>query len=491
MAINSRQIQNQAQQQTLTLSPQQILAVKLLELPTVELEERVHAELLDNPALEEGKEPAEEPDGETDYNTDEDGEPITDSADDLALGDYRTEDDIPDYKLRENNRSADERAEEIPFSDTVSFYETLKEQLDMQDLTPKEKQLGEYLIGSLDDDGLLRKSLDTLTDELAIYQGISTTPDELERVLSVIQEFDPAGIGARSLQECLLLQIGRKEDSPLKQTELDIIGKCCDDFTRKNKDKILQKLGITDEEYQQAVAELTKLNPRPGSSLGEAIGKNLQQIVPDFTVETDDDGTLSLSLNSRNVPELRLSRTFTELLDEHTRNRANQSRESRDALLFLKQKVDAAQGFINAVKQRQQTLMSTMQAIIDLQRPFFEEGDESLLRPMILKDVAERARLDISTVSRVSNSKYVQTDFGVFPLKFFFSDGYTTESGEELSVREIKRILKEFVDHENKEQPYTDDELADLLKEKGYPIARRTVAKYRQQLGIPVARMRR
>ena len=491
MAINSRQIQNQAQQQTLTLSPQQILAVKLLELPTVELEERVHAELLDNPALEEGKEPAEEPDGETDYNTDEDGEPITDSADDLALGDYRTEDDIPDYKLRENNRSADERAEEIPFSDTVSFYETLKEQLDMQDLTPKEKQLGEYLIGSLDDDGLLRKSLDTLTDELAIYQGISTTPNELERVLSVIQEFDPAGIGARSLQECLLLQIGRKEDSPLKQTELDIIGKCCDDFTRKNKDKILQKLGITDEEYQQAVAELTKLNPRPGSSLGEAIGKNLQQIVPDFTVETDDDGTLSLSLNSRNVPELRLSRTFTELLDEHTRNRANQSRESRDALLFLKQKVDAAQGFINAVKQRQQTLMSTMQAIIDLQRPFFEEGDESLLRPMILKDVAERARLDISTVSRVSNSKYVQTDFGVFPLKFFFSDGYTTESGEELSVREIKRILKEFVDHENKEQPYTDDELADLLKEKGYPIARRTVAKYRQQLSIPVARMRR
>ena len=491
MAINSRQIQNQAQQQTLTLSPQQILAVKLLELPTVELEERVHAELLDNPALEEGKEPAEEPDGETDYNTDEDGEPITDSADDLALGDYRTEDDIPDYKLRENNRSADERAEEIPFSDTVSFYETLKEQLDMQDLTPKEKQLGEYLIGSLDDDGLLRKSLDTLTDELDIYPGISTTPNELERAPPVIQAHEPAGIGARSLQECLLLQIGRKEDSPLKQTELDIIGKCCDDFTRKNKDKILQKLGITDEEYQQAVAELTKLNPRPGSSLGEAIGKNLQQIVPDFTVETDDDGTLSLSLNSRNVPELRLSRTFTELLDEHTRNRANQSRESRDALLFLKQKVDAAQGFINAVKQRQQTLMSTMQAIIDLQRPFFEEGDESLLRPMILKDVAERARLDISTVSRVSNSKYVQTDFGVFPLKFFFSDGYTTESGEELSVREIRRILKEFVDHENKEQPYTDDELADLLKEKGYPIARRTVAKYRQQLGIPVARMRR
>lgn len=493
MAINSRQVQTQAQQQVQTLSPQQILAVKLLELPTVELEERVRAELLDNPALDEGKEPSEETDNDADYNnnTDENGDPFTDSADDLALGDYRTEDDIPDYKLREHNRSADDQPEEIPFSDSVSFYETLKEQLDMQDLTPHEKQLGEYLIGSLDDDGLLRKSIDSLVDELAIYQGISTTPGELERVLSVIQEFDPAGIGARNLQECLLLQIGRKEDSPLKQLELDIIGKCCDDFTRKNKEKILLKLGITEEQYQEAVGELTKLNPRPGSSLGEAIGKNLQQIVPDFLVETEDDGTITLSLNNRNVPELRLSREFTEMLDEHTRNKANQSKESRDALMFLKQKVDAAQGFINAVKQRQQTLMNTMQAIIDLQRPFFQEGDESLLRPMILKDVAERAGLDISTVSRVSSSKYVQTNYGIFPLKFFFSDGYTTESGEELSVREIKRILKECVDNENKEQPYTDDELADLLKEKGYPIARRTVAKYRQQLNIPVARLRR
>lgn len=493
MAINSRQVQTQAQQQVQTLSPQQILAVKLLELPTVELEERVRAELLDNPALDEGKEPSEETDNDADYNnnTDENGDPFTDSADDLALGDYRTEDDIPDYKLREHNRSADDQPEEIPFSDSVSFYETLKEQLDMQDLTPHEKQLGEYLIGSLDDDGLLRKSIDSLVDELAIYQGISTTPEELERVLSVIQEFDPAGIGARNLQECLLLQIGRKEDSPLKQLELDIIGKCCDDFTRKNKEKILLKLGITEEQYQEAVGELTKLNPRPGSSLGEAIGKNLQQIVPDFLVETEDDGTITLSLNNRNVPELRLSREFTEMLDEHTRNKANQSKESRDALMFLKQKVDAAQGFINAVKQRQQTLMNTMQAIIDLQRPFFQEGDESLLRPMILKDVAERAGLDISTVSRVSSSKYVQTNYSIFPLKFFFSDGYTTESGEELSVREIKRILKECVDNENKEQPYTDDELADLLKEKGYPIARRTVAKYRQQLNIPVARLRR
>lgn len=490
MAINSRQVQTQNQQQVQTLSPQQILVVKLLELPTVELEERIHSELLDNPALEEGKEPSEDTEHDDRYDEESD-EDHSDYDEDLSLGDYRTEDDIPDYKLQENNRSQNDKPEEIPFSDSISFYETLKEQLDMQDLTPEEKRLGEYLIGSLDDDGLLRKNMDTLIDELAIYQGISTNAQQLEHILSVIQDFDPAGIGARDLQECLLLQIRRKEDSPLKQIEYDIINKCCEEFTKKNKEKMLQKLNITEEQYNAAVADLVKLNPRPGSSMGEVIGKNFQQIVPDFIVETEEDGSISLSLNNRNVPELRLSREFTEMLDEHTRNKSNQSKESKDALMFLKQKVDAAQGFINAVKQRQQTLLSTMQAIIDLQRPFFLEGDESLLRPMILKDVAERARLDISTVSRVSNSKYVQTNYGVYSLKFFFSDGYTTETGEELSVREIKRILKECVDNESKEKPYTDDELADILKSKGYPIARRTVAKYRQQLNIPVARLRR
>lgn len=490
MVQGSRQVQTQAQQQVQTLSPQQILAVRLLELPTMELEERIHAELLDNPALEESKE-APDNDTENDYNVDENGDPNPESSEDLSLGDYRTEDDIPDYKLQENNRSKGEIAEEIPFSDTTSFYETLKEQLSMQDLDAHQKELAEYIIGSLDDDGLLRKSNDTLIDELTIYHGISTTPEELEHIINIIQDFDPAGIGARSLQECLLLQIKRKENSPLKQIEYDIIDKYCDDFTRKNKEKIIQRLGISEEQYDAAVAELVKLNPRPGSSLGEAIGKNFQQIIPDFIVETEDDGTILLSLNNHNIPELRLSREFTEMLDEHTRNKNNQSKESKDAMLFLKQKVDAAQGFINAVKQRQQTLMSTMQAIIDLQRPFFQEGDESLLKPMILKDVAERAKLDISTVSRVSNSKYVQTNFGIYALKFFFSDGYTTEDGEELSIREIKRILKELVNGEDKNKPYTDDELADCLKEKGYPIARRTVAKYRQQLNIPIARLRR
>ena len=407
------------------------------------------------------------------------------------MGDYRTEDDIPDYKLQEHNRSKGEVAEEIPFSDSVSFYEMLLEQLQMQQLSEEEKTMAEYLIGSLDDDGLLRKGIQTLIDELAIYRGIYTDEEKVEEVLSVIQEFDPAGIGARSLQECLLLQLKRKPDSPLKKIEQEIIEKYCDDFTRKNKEKIIQRMEISAEEYDEAINELTKLNPRPGSSLGDIIDKNFQQIIPDFLVETEEDGSIILTLNNGNVPELRLSREFNELLEEHTTNKANQSKESKDAFLFLKQKVDAAQGFINAIKQRQHTLITTMQAIIDLQRPFFLEGDETLLKPMILKDIADKAKLDISTVSRVSNSKYVQTNYGIFPLRFFFSDGFTTEEGEELSIREIKQLLKEAIEHENKENPYNDDELADILREKGYPLARRTIAKYRQQFNIPTARLRR
>ena len=309
-------------------------------------------------------------------------------------------------------------------------------------------------------------------------------------------DFDPAGIGARSLQECLLIQICRKKDeekkpNPILELEERIIRECYEEFTRKHWEKIIKKLDIDEETFQEALNEITKLNPRPGASLGEAIGRNLQQIVPDFIVETYDDGTINISLNNRNVPELRMSRDFTEMVEEHTKNRANQSKESKEAMMFLKQKMDAAQGFIDAVRQRQNTLMTTMQAIIDLQRPFFLEGDESLLKPMILKDVDERTGLDISTISRVSNSKYVQTNYGIYPLKFFFSDGYTTEDGEEMSVREIRKILKECIDGEDKKKPLTDDELADILKEKGYPIARRTVAKYRQQLNIPVARLRK
>ena len=486
MAQDSRQLQTQAQQQLQTLSPQQILVVKLLELPVVDLEERIHSEILDNPALEEGRE-ANNNEDDNDFETTNDDI----SNEDITLGDYLSEDDIPDYKLQEHNRSQGEKAEEIPFSDAVSFYDILLEQLNMQELNEEERCIAEYLIGSLDDDGILRKSMNTLMDELILYRGIYSNPEEMERILSIIQDFDPAGIGARSLQECLLLQLKRKPQSPSRAIQEAIISKCCDDFTRKNKEKIIQKLDITEEEYDNAVSELVKLNPRPGSSLGETMGKSMQQIVPDFIVETEDDGTITLNLNNKNIPELRLSKEFKELLEEHTINKENQSKEAYDAFLFLRQKVDAAQGFINAIKQRQETLSSTMQAIIHLQRAFFQEGDELLLKPMILKDVAERAKLDVSTVSRVSNSKYVQTNFGIYPLRFFFSDSYTTEKGEELSVREIKRVLQEIVDQEDKSAPYNDDELTEKMNQNGFPLARRTVAKYRQLLNIPTARLRR
>ena len=501
MAQISRQVQTQTQQQVQTLSPQQILAVKLLELPTVELEDRVRAELLENPALEEGKSDSETTadDFGADTDPDEQKESPEDGGDTDydSLDDYRNEDDIPDYKLQDDNRSRDEQMEEIPFSDATSFYETLKEQLGEHELTPHQRELAEYLIGSLDDDGLLRKSLDSICDELAIYAGVETSVPELEEVLAVIQQFDPPGLGARSLQECLLLQIRRKmQQQPagadsLLDVEERIVSDCYDDFTHKRWDKIVQKLGLEEGEFRRAVKEICRLNPRPGASMGEAIGKNMQQIVPDFIVETYDDGTITLTLNSRGVPPLRVSRSFSEMVEEHTKNKANQTKESREAMLFLKQKMDAAQSFIDAVKQRQNTLTATMQAIIDLQRPFFLEGDESLLKPMILKDVAERTGLDISTISRVSNSKYVQTNFGIYPLKFFFNDGYVTEDGEEMSVREIKKALQECVDGEDKNNPMTDDELTEVLRQKGYPIARRTVAKYRQQLNIPVARLRK
>ena len=483
--------QIQKQQQVQTLSPQQVLVVKMLELPAVELEERVRAEVLDNPALEEGQIDNERNEDDFNEGNGVESEMPESANEDISLGDYRTEDDIPDYKLKQHNSSPETQAEEIPFSDAISFYEVLKEHLGERDLTERQRTLVEYLIGSLDDDGLLRKELSSIVDELCFNYNLETSEKELEEALKILQDFDPVGIGARNLQECLLIQLNRKEDSPLKQIELNILTKCYEEFTKKHWDKILQRLSLTPEQFEEAKNELVHLNPRPGSSLGEAVGRSYQQIIPDFLVETLDDGTILFNLNDRGVPELHVSRSFMDMLEEHTKNKANQSKESKDAMLFLKQKMDAAQGFIDAVKQRQQTMYTTMQAIIDLQRAFFEEGDESLLKPMILKDVAERTGLDISTISRVSNSKYVQTNYGIYPLKFFFSDGYTTDEGEELSVREIRRVLKECVEKEDKNHPLTDDELAKILKEKGFSIARRTVAKYREQLNIPVARLRK
>ncbi|KAA6324140.1 RNA polymerase sigma-54 factor [termite gut metagenome] len=488
-----RQKQFQTQQQIQTLSPQQILVVKLLELPTVELEDKIRAELLENPALE--KIENESP---TESNSDDDGIPENneDSGTEYdSLNDYLTEDDIPDYKLQENNHSKEGKVADIPFSDTTSFYELLQEQLSEQNLTEHQREIAEYLIGSLDDDGLLRKSLATISDELAIYASINTSITELEELLKIIHEFDPPGIGARNLQECLLLQIKRrkqerKTDSTVNIQET-IIKDYYEEFTHKHWEKIIQKLKLNENDFEEVVTEITKLNPRPGSSLGETIGRNIQHIVPDFLVEIDEQNSINVTLNNNNIPQLRMSREFTQIIEEHTKNKTNQSKEAKEAMIFLKQKIDAAQGFIDAVKQRQNTLMTTMQAIVHLQRFFFLEGDESLLRPMILKDVAEYTGLDISTISRVSNSKYVQTNYGIYPLKYFFNDGYITGEGEEKSVREIKNLLKECVENENKKKPLTDDELADVLKQKGYPIARRTIAKYRQQLNIPVARLRK
>lgn len=494
MADSFKQIQSQSQQQVQTLSPQQVLVVKLLELPTVELEDRVRSEVLENPALEEGRDEETQNNEDNIESADDFGgstEIDSEGSDYNSRDDYFSDDDVPDYKLQQPRPTREQMAEEIPFSDATSFYETLKEQLNETELSEKQQELADYLIGSLDDDGLLRKSLNTISDELAIYMGIDATTEELESALKVIQSFEPAGIGARSLQECLQLQIKKKENSPLKQIELRMMDKCYEEFTRKHWNKIKQRLDLDENTFNEVIEDIKKLNPRPGASLGEAIGRNYQQIIPDFIIETEDDGSINLSLNNRNTPQLHLNRDFRDMMEEHTKNKANQTRESKAAYAFLKQKIDAAQGFIDAVKQRQNTLMTTMQAIIDLQRPFFVEGDESLLRPMILKDVAEKTGLDISTISRVSNSKYAQTNFGIFPLKMFFSDSYTTDDGEELSTRAIKNTLKECVEGEDKKNPLTDDELAAILKKKGYPVARRTVAKYRQQLNIPVARLRR
>ena len=483
MAQSSKQIQTQTQKLGQTLSPQQILVVKLLELPTLEFEERIRAEVLENPALsEEGSEGDENEFGEKE---------LTDETNEYdELDDYLTEDDIPDYKLKEHNHSRPETPEEIPFSEERSFFDILLEQLQEQKLSDKQIAVGEYLIGSFDDDGLIRKNLDSISDELAIYMGIDTTIEEIEEVLKIIQHFDPPGVGARNLQECLLIQMDRKAPTASSDIERDIITNCYDDFTHKHWDKIEKKRNIDEQTLQDAISEITKLNPKPGASLGESLGKSMQQIIPDFIVETFDNN-INVYLNNRNIPELYLNQEFTSMIEEHTKNKKNQSRESKDAMIFLKQKLDAAQGFINAVKQRQNTLMLTMEAIVKIQKLFFLDGDESKLTPMILKDVAELTGLDISTISRVSNSKYVQTNFGIYALKFFFGDSFTNEDGEEMSIREIKRILQECIDKENKKNPFTDEELSVILKDKGFPVARRTVAKYRQQLNIPVARLRK
>ncbi len=469
------------------LSPQQIQMIKLLEIPTIQLEQRIKKELEENPVLEEGKDDDFQEDYEEEINEDN----LDNDADEFSLEDYINDEDVPSYKLNANNYSKDDKKEDIPFSTGISFHEHLQNQLGLRKLSEKEEILALYLIGNLDDDGYVRRKLEAIANDLAFSQNIETNEDELLEILRIVQDLEPTGVGARSLQECLLLQIEVKNhDLPVIALTRKILKYYFDEFTKKHYDKILSRLNITEDELKEAITEILKLNPKPGSSFSDS-SRLIQTLVPDFMLE-NKDGDLQLSLNSRNVPELRLSYTYTEMLESYTQKSKNEKTKSdKEAISFVKQKLDSAKWFIDAIKQRQNTLLLTMNAIIEYQYNYFLDGDESLLRPMILKDIAEKTNLDISTISRVANSKYIQTHFGIYPLKYFFSEGLQTESGEEVSTREIKSILKECVDAEEKKKPLTDDKLTEILKEKGYKIARRTVAKYREQMNIPVARLRK
>ena len=503
------QTQEQKLQQLQRLSAQQMLQVKMLEMPLNELEDNINAELDDNPALEtenpddalmgEGNEDRSALDDSDNSNDDEFGDDAYEAQSekeerkdelDQALESIGKDDQMPDYNTdRYNTQNAD--YEEMVYGETTSVSDKLKEQMDMQILTDKEKQIMEYLIGSLDEDGLLRKDLDSICDELIIYHNIDVSEKEIEHVLHKLQSFDPAGVGGRSLQECLLLQVKRLPKGVLRKTMEEVFEDYFDEFTKKHWDKIKSGLELNETQLETLKDEIRKLNPKPGASLGETDGRNMQQINPDFIVDTADDGTITFTLNRGNMPELTVSPSFTDMIETYKKHKDQMSRKDKEALLYAKEKVDKAQGFIEAIKQRRHTLIITMKAIIDIQRQFFLDGDEADLKPMILKDVAERTKLDISTISRVRIEKYVQTKWGIFPLKFFFTDSYTTEDGEELSTRKIKIALQHLIENEDKKKPLSDDAISKVMKEKGFPIARRTVAKYREQLGIPVARLRK
>lgn len=469
------------------LSPQQIQMIKLLEIPAVRLEERIKKELEENPLLEVGEENEEESNNESEVTE----ETINEKGDEFSLDDYMNEEDIPSYKLSARNYSKSEIQAEIPFSIGSTFHDFLENQMGLRRLTEEQETLAGYILGNIDEDGYLRRKIENIVDDLAFSMNISTTEKELNEILRIVQDFDPPGVGARDLQECLLLQIEKKDlEIPVIKLARQILKYYFSEFTKKHYEKILTRMNIPEEELKEAINEILKLNPKPGSSFSDPLNKTSQHIIPDFILE-NKDGELELSLNSKNVPELRISRTYNDMLESFQANRNNQNRDEKDAVSFVKQKLDSAKWFIDAIKQRQNTLLLTMNAIINFQREYFDDGDETKLKPMILKDIAGKTNLDISTISRVASSKYIQTHFGIFALKYFFSEGLQTDSGEEVSTREIKKILEECVENEAKRKPLTDEKLAKILKEKGYLIARRTVAKYREQLGIPVARLRK
>ncbi len=468
------------------LSPQQIQMIKLLEIPTLELEQRIKKEIEENPALEEDEDhpvDIESITGDNDENE-------TDS-DEFSLNDYLNDEDIPSYKTYVNNRSRDDETREVPFAGAATYQELLKQQLGLRPLTEKQLILGEFIIGNIDEDGYLRRSLRSVSDDLAFMHNITATEDELEEVLEIIQQFDPAGTGARTLQECLQLQIDRLENhNQTISTARQIIQHYFPEFTRKHYDKISQKLNLSPRQLKEAIDEILRLNPKPGGTFADPHERSMQTIIPDFILESEND-ELNLTLNNSNIPELKISQTYAGMIESYQVNKQKANRQQKEAIAFVRQKIDSARWFIDAIRQRQNTLLLTMNAIVQYQREFFLTGDEKKLKPMILKDIADRTGLDISTISRVANSKYIQTAFGIYLLKYFFSEAMQTSEGEEVSSREVKAILTECVDNEDKSNPLTDEELTAILQQKGYKIARRTVAKYREQLNIPVGRLRK
>jgi len=472
------------------LSPQQIQLMKLLQVPTIELEQRIKQEIEENPALEDQSDDdyddGENQEEDFDNKDDEWENEVDDKRDDFNVNDY-IDDDTPDYKLSVKNTGPDSDEKVVPLAGGQSFQDMLEDQITMRIMDDKQLDLAYQLIGNLDEAGYLYRELSNIVDDLAFSANINTNEEELEEVLGMIQELDPPGVGARDLQECLLLQLKRKKPTVAIITAQAILKECFDEFTKKHYDKILKKFDIEEEDLKNAIVEIVKLNPKPGNSAVET-GKGMQQIIPDFTIK-DEEGKLTLLLNSRNAPQLKVSRDYMEMLKAYSESKKGQS--DKDAVMFVKQKIDSAKWFIDAIKQRQHTLMITMNAIMEYQREFFSSGDETKIKPMILKDIADIVEMDISTISRVANSKYVDTPYGVFLLKFFFSESLTSDSGEEVSTREVKKILSDAIEAEDKRKPLTDEKLVVILKEQGYNIARRTIAKYREQLDIPVARLRK
>lgn len=452
------------------LSPLQIQTIKLLELPTMELEQRIKKELEENPVLDEAT----------------DGDELDDTAGDVSLSDYSSEDQIPSYKLYVNNQGKDLKPQYNIFSVKESFYQSLETQLGYSQMNSRSKSIAGFLIGSLDDDGYLRRDLESLVDDIAFRQGIETNQKELEAILKKIQEFEPAGIGARNLQECLVIQIKLKESTPSIELAKTILQNHFAEFTKKHYQKIMSKLSLSEAQLRAAIDEIVRLNPRPGGQIDDSYTEQAQQIVPDFLLDYKD-GELVMTMPRFSVPELKINRRYADILIKS----ANNDKSGKEAATFVKQKLDSAKWFVEAIRQRHNTLNNTMNAILEFQSEFFIEGDESKLKPMVLKNIAEMTNLDISTISRVVNCKYIQTHFGIYPLKYFFSEGLMTDSGEEVSTREIKNILLESVDAEDKRKPLTDEELVSVLNEKGYRVARRTVAKYREQLNVPIARLRK